>query len=121
MKNYPAKLLKRLEEHLTVEKKTLKERLATLNLEDPFTDPERLNDNAASDTEAKEEVDHERIEALKQDIQIKLDLVDHSLSRIRKGKYGFCEMCTEMIDTDRLAANPTARYCMACQQKIVKK
>ncbi len=117
MKKYPVEILKQIQVGLAQEKTKLEERLKNLSLEDPFSNPERINDNAASDTEAKEEIDHERIEALKKNIQANLLLIEAALNRLKKGTYGFCEKCGEMIDTDRLAANPTAQYCIKCQNK----
>lgn len=117
MKKYPAKLLAEIKKNLEEEKEKLAKRLKALSLEDPFANPDRVNDNAASDTEAKEEIDHERIEALQNDIKKNILSLEEALQRIEKGKYGFCEKCGEMIDTDRLAAYPTAKYCIACQNK----
>jgi len=37
------------------------------------------------------------------------------------GKYGICANCKRMIDTDRLAVNPTAEFCMSCETRIEKK
>lgn len=116
MKKYPKEILDKIKSELLAEKDKLEARLKNLNQDDPFSNPERLNDNAASDTEAKEEIDHERIEALKQTINNDLKAIDEALIRIQKGSFGFCENCKEMIDTDRLGAYPTAKYCIKCQK-----
>lgn len=121
MKKYPVELLEKIKKELLGEQEKLKIRLKKLNLEDPFTDTERVNDNAASDTEAKEEVDHERIEALEEDIKKNLTAIDETLQRIKKGSYGFCAKCKKMIDTDRLGIYPTAKFCMSCEKSSVKK
>lgn len=121
MKKYPPEILEKIKKELVIEQEKLKERLKKLKLEDPFTDPERVNDNAASDTEAKEEVDHERIEALEEDIKKNLITIEDALRRISKGTYGFCESCKKMINTDRLAIYPTAKFCMLCEKGSVKK
>ena len=42
---------------LNEELKAAEKRLEELNKQDPYSDPSRLNDNAASDTEAAEEAD----------------------------------------------------------------
>lgn len=121
MKKYPVEILNKIKNDLLAEKHKLETGLKKLSLEDPFTDPERVNDNAASDTEAKEEIDHERIEALQDDIKANLSSIDESLKRIKKGTYGFCDKCGKMIDTDRLAAYPNAKYCINCQNGSAKK
>jgi len=33
------------------------------------------------------------------------------------GKYGICDKCGEMIDTDRLAVRPEATVCMTCEKE----
>lgn len=117
MKKYPKEILEQIRKHLEKEQQKLQKRLELLNLEDPFSNPDRVNDNAASDTDAKEEVDHERIQVLKEDISLNLEGIKQALFRIKKGDYGFCENCKKMINTDRLAAKPTARLCISCQSK----
>ncbi len=117
MDKYPQDVLVKIKKNLLDEKKKLEERMSKLSAEDPFANPERTNDNAASDTDAKEEVDHERIEVLKQDIVDNVAAIDEALVRIGTGTYGFCANCKKMIDTDRLAIYPTALYCIECEQK----
>lgn len=34
-----------------------------------------------------------------------------ALDKIKQGTYGFCELCKEEIDVERLEANPGARSC----------
>lgn len=120
MKKYPEAVLKTIKKNLILEKAKLTEQLKKLKQEDPFSDPERVNDNAASDTDAKEEVDHERIEALQIDIQDNLTAITAALERIKNGSYGFCKNCKKMIDTDRLNVNPTAKFCITCEKSNTK-
>ena len=47
--------------------------------------------------------------------------VDHALTKFDTGKYGLCEECGKPILAGRLDALPTARLCMADQQKLEKK
>jgi RNA polymerase-binding transcription factor DksA len=35
---------------------------------------------------------------------------------VKLGKYGICEKCGKMIDTDRLAINPEATTCIDCEK-----
>lgn len=85
--------------------------------EDPYIDPTRVNDNAAVDADAAEEVGHERVSALKAEIDKTLIRIRKTLTRIKVGKYGLCQNCRKMIDTDRLAIDPTVRFCIECQKK----
>jgi RNA polymerase-binding transcription factor DksA len=114
---FPKNVLVPIQNYLTSKEKQLKERKKSLQAEDPFSDPDRLNDNAAVDTEAAEQFGHERIEAIRREVDKALINVRKALTKIKLGKYGACEGCGKMIDTDRLAVDPTARFCMQCQKK----
>lgn len=118
---FPRAVLKPIELFLRKEEKKLKERKKGLAGEDPFKDTNRVNDNAASDAEAAEQVGHERISALKSEIDKALINIRKTLSKIKIGKYGICEGCGQMIDTDRLAVNPTAELCIKCEKKKKKR
>lgn len=117
---FPQSVLEEINKHLTLEKKKIEGRLASLVSQDPFSDPDRLIDNAASDTEAKEESSHERMEALEEELRLNLTDIDKALLRIKNGTYGKCLSCAKLIDTDRLAIKPTALYCMDCERKNEK-
>jgi RNA polymerase-binding transcription factor DksA len=114
---FPLKVLKPLRDYLSGEEKKLVKRKKELSKEDPFENPDRVNDNAAIDTDAAEEAGHERITALKKEIDRALISVRKTLTKIKIGKYGMCESCQKLIDTDRLAVNPTATHCMKCVDK----
>ena len=57
----PAQMMASIKGLLTKKEKQLEKRKIALKAEDPFTDPERMNDNAAIDVEAAEQFGHERI------------------------------------------------------------
>lgn len=100
---------------LLQKKKDLERRVRELTREDPFNNKDRLLDNAASDTEAREEVGHEQVTTLKDEITKEVSLVKKALSRIGIGKYGICESCNKKIDTARLKVFPQATYCIECE------
>lgn len=85
--------------------------------EDPFTDKTRLLDQASDDTEAQSKAGHERVAALQKQLNVALIETKKALAQIKIGRYGTCENCGRMIDTDRLAAMPTARLCVSCEKK----
>jgi len=114
---FPLTVLKPMQAYLKKQERKLKNRKKELEKEDPFNNTDRLMDNAASDAEAAEEVGHERVFALKKEIDKSLIRIRKTLTRIRVGKYGLCAKCGKMIDTDRLAINPTAEHCMECAKK----
>lgn len=118
---FPLNVLQQITEHLKREKDKVGVTITSLKSQDPFSDPDRLNDNAASDTEAKEEISHERMEALEKELRHHLEEIEEALDRIKKGTYGKCQLCRKMIDTDRLAIKPAALYCVSCERKKEKR
>lgn len=118
--NIPSRILTSIRERLLSEQKNLKERKRRLKKEDPFTDHARTTDNAAIDTDVNEQVGHERVMGIQNEVDKMLIRVRKALSAIKVGKYGICTNCNRMIDTNRLAINPTAEYCMDCATKLEK-
>jgi DnaK suppressor protein len=49
-------------------------------------------------------------------IQERIDQVERALEQFSRGKYGWCERCTEEIPVARLAAFPAATLCVRCKQ-----
>lgn len=117
---FPLKILKPVTDHLINQETKLKKRKIDLEKEDPFSDTDRVNDNAAVDAEANEEAGHDRVSALKQEVDKTLIRIRKTLTKIKIGKYGLCEKCGELIDTDRLAIDPTASFCIKCVEVIKK-
>jgi RNA polymerase-binding transcription factor DksA len=116
MQSFPSELLNELRLHLEEEKRKLVVQMSDLSAQDPFSDPDRTNDNAASDSEASEESSHDRFAAMLDELKVKLSNIDAALTRISDGSYGFCTNCQQMIDTDRLAILPTATLCLSCER-----
>ena len=102
---------------LEEEKKKIVSRISELTLQDPFSDPDRLNDNAASDMEASEESNHDRFQALLSELKEKLVELDGALVRIGNGSYGVCTQCGSDIEQERLRILPTAVLCLSCEKK----
>ena len=109
-----------IKSYLEEKRKQIERHIARLRLEDPFADTARLSDNAASDTDAREEVGHERVEALKNELVASLARVKRALSKIGIGKYGICDNCKKPIDPARLKVFPMAEYCLACEREMEK-
>lgn len=117
---FPARVLEPVRSFLAREESRLLKRKDELTKEDPFADVRRLSDSAAPDTDAAEQSGHERISALRQEVDRKLIQIRKALSRIKIGKYGVCEKCGKMIDTDRLMVMPEATFCVKCERKKEK-
>lgn len=105
---------------LIADEAALVKRIDELRREDPFADPDHANDNAAIDTDVREQVGHDTIEAQIATLQKKLNLVRAASRKVIKGKYGLCESCGEPIKMARLEFLPEARYCIVCEKRLVK-
>lgn len=120
MQSYPSDILKEIKNNFEEEKQSLSLRVGELQKQDPFTDLERTNDNAASDTDASEEANHDRVSALVDELKEKLQDIEDALVRIDAGTFGACTECGNMIDTERLSVLPMATLCLSCEQKKKK-
>ena len=118
MQGFPTDVLSDIRKHLEEEKNKTIGRIAELVAQDPFSDLERTNDNAASDRDANEESSHDRFAAMLEQERLHLSLVEAALTRVSDGSYGYCTNCKQMIDTDRLAILPTATLCYGCANTV---
>lgn len=114
---FPSQILKPIVKFLHLEEKKLEERKKSFDKADPFSNTDRLSDNAAVDTDADEQFTHARIEAMKKEVDRKLINIKKALAQIKIGKYGICENCGKMIDTDRLMVKPEATLCVICEKE----
>lgn len=117
---FPAKLLSPVAGFLRSNLQLLKKRRKEIDKEDPFKDSSRLIDNASPDTDAAEQFGHARTSAIREQLDKKMIQTRKALTRIKIGKYGICEDCSKMIDTDRLMIYPEATLCAKCQEKREK-
>ena len=109
--SFPASVLSPVAKFLQGRLALLKKRKKEIEKEDPFKDTERIIDNASPDTDAAEQFGHARTSAIKKEIQRKIIQTRKALTRVKIGKYGICEDCGQMIDTDRLMVYPEATLC----------
>jgi RNA polymerase-binding transcription factor DksA len=117
MIKFPNKVLKPIQEFLLEKQKKLTNRKKELAKEDPFADTDRLTNNAASDADAVEQWGHDRVAALKLEVDKGLINIRKTLTKIKLGSFGQCEKCNKLIDTDRLAIDPTIDRCISCSEK----
>ncbi len=113
----PRHLLEPVGAFLHTQLKLLEKRKKVIEEEDPFTDTDRLVDNASPDTDAAEQFGHARVSAIKEQLERKIIQTRKALTQVRIGRYGICEDCGKMIDTDRLMIYPEATLCAKCQKK----
>lgn len=120
MKGFPLRILQPVVNFLTQEVLRLERKKKDIAEEDPFIDTNRISDNASPDTDVVEQIGHARVKALEGQINRKLIQIKKALSRIKIGKYGVCEKCGKMIDTDRLMIMPETTICVSCEKKKEK-
>lgn len=56
--------------------------------------------------------ERERDQALVKHASFELEKVDHALQAMQEGRYGFCEVCKQPIDYERLEAIPYTMLCI---------
>lgn len=114
---FPASVLQPVNSFFRDQLKKLEKQRKNLKDEDPFSNSARVDDNAALDTEAEEQFGHARTSALRSELDKRIIEIRKTLTRIKVGKYGICENCGKMIDTDRLMIYPEAMRCVSCEKK----
>jgi len=92
--------------------------IVRLKKQDPFNDPDHVNDNAAVDTDIREQVGHETIEAEVDALNKKKVLVGIALQKMDKGQYGICEKTKKPIPYERLRLVPEARFSIEYERQI---
>lgn len=117
---FPIDLLKPVGNFLSSSLHILQKRKKQVEKDDPFNDQDRVLDNASPDTDAAEQFGHAKTSAIKHELEKKINQTKKALARLEKGKYGICEDCGQLIDTDRLTIFPEATFCKNCQTKREK-
>lgn len=102
------------------EQKKLILQIENLKKEDPFADPDHASDNAAVDTDVREQVGHDTVEAEIKDATRRFTELKTALELMKKGRYGVCERCNKDIPQARLELVPEARYCIECKKALSK-
>lgn len=110
--------IKKYNDLLTREKESILLQVVELTKDDPFSDPDHASDNAAIDTDVREQVGHDTIEAEIKDLNRRVKDIDVALTKTAKGTYGYCEKCGMPIPLARLDLVPEARYCIECEKKL---
>lgn len=119
-KNLSKEFIQQQKVKLEAEKKKILQRIEELKQDDPFNDPDHANDNAAVDTDVREQVGHETVQAQIKNLQKRLVDIEIVLKKTSKNTYGVCERCNAVILLARLKLIPEARFCVECENKLRK-
>lgn len=114
--NLPHRLLSPIKMFLEKELVSLKRSKKQLKKEDPFMDENRVNENSLEE-DVDEQIGHFENEIKVKFLQKQIVQFRTALTRIKIGKFGVCEKCGKMIDTDRLAVKPEATTCIKCSKE----
>jgi RNA polymerase-binding transcription factor DksA len=114
--NLPHRLLSPIKMFLEKELVSLKKSKKQLKKEDPFMDENRVNENSLEE-DVDEQIGHFENEIKVKFLQKQIVQFRTALTRIKIGKFGVCEKCGKMIDTDRLAVKPEATTCIKCSKE----
>lgn len=116
MINFPNSLTKNIKIFLEGKLLDLKRSEKKLKASDPFVDDSRGGENSLEE-DVDEQIGHFEAEVKINFVKKQIVQLRKSLSRLKIGKYGICEKCGKMIDTDRLAIHPETTLCVSCEKE----
>lgn len=79
-------------------------------------EPDRTDDEVDLDI-----YEREKTLALVQNLERKLEDIEHAIQSAHQGRYGICESCGRAIDPERLAALPHATLCVECKTRLERR
>ena len=106
----------KIKKFLEIELLKLKRTEKKLKKADPFNDDARASENSLEE-DVDEQIGHFDTEIKVKFLRRQIVQLRKALTRLKIGKYGICEKCGKMIDTNRLAINPQATTCVKCKKE----
>ncbi|MFH0814920.1 MAG: TraR/DksA C4-type zinc finger protein [Candidatus Falkowbacteria bacterium] len=114
--------LAEIEKKLAQEKASLEKELAGIARKNPHNP----NDYQAVFEDYGNESSDSIAEVAKFDLNLSLEQtlekalrdVNKTLEGLKKGNYGVCKYCKQLIDKARLLARPTSSACVSCKNKL---
>ena len=116
-------ILQQLKNKLEENKKILEKELETIAQRDPKVKGDydtRWPDfglHQSPDESALEVAAYESTLPVEYALEVRLQEINKALEKIKKGRYGQCEICGQQIDVKRLLAMPEAKTCAKCHKK----
>lgn len=111
-----AGFLEKIRHFLELELVKIKRNKKELKQADPFSDSGRTLENSLEE-DVDEQIGHFDTEIKVKFLAKRTVQLRKALTRMKLGKYGICETCGKMIDTNRLAVNPEATTCVKCEKE----
>jgi len=98
-------------------RKHLEEKLSELTMRTKTRDT--AVENCADDNEYASRISEQKINlALHAREALLIGELEETISRVDNWDFGICEDCGEEIAIARIKANPTTRFCVACQSRM---
>lgn len=113
---FPERLVSPIKRFLESELIRLKRQKETIKNSDPFTDESRATENSLEE-DVDEQLGHFEAEVKTNFVAKQIVQLRKALAMIKIGKYGICDRCGKMIDTDRLVVEPGATRCVKCARE----
>lgn len=83
------------------------------NKQDWEAEPGDLDTSSADENETADNIEEfEGNTAILKELEIRYNDIKTALKKIEEGKYGYCEVCGEPIEKERLVANQAAHTCV---------
>lgn len=114
--SFPDKLISPIRKFLESELLKMKRTEKQIKMSDPFKDEDRSMSNS-DEEDVDEQIGHFDAEVKVSFVKKQIVQLRKALTRIKIGRYGICERCNKMIDTDRLAIKPEATICIKCEKE----
>ncbi len=118
MQKLTEQFIKNQTQKLQSEVERIRLQVQKLKADDPFSDPDYASDNAAVDTDVREQDYHAINEAQIKELQRRSKEIQNALDKIKKGRYGYCQKCGTSIPMARLELVPEALYCVKCESDM---
>lgn len=112
--------IEKIKKTLISELELIDKNVIDLKKNDPFNDPDHSSNNAAVDNDVREQEAHQRIEAEIESLLERKENIKQAISRILKGRYGYCKRCSKEILRKRLDLIPETNYCVSCESELKK-
>ena len=120
MLKFPRATINYIKNLLKSQQKQVEKNLKEIEKDDPLKE-EGLIETSEPGTESSIADTHTKTVILEETLKKTNTSIKDALLKIQKGTYGKCEKCGKQIEIARLLAMPTAKYCVSCSKKTIKK
>ena len=117
--------LKKIRTKLEQEKQSLEQELKGFAKKDPqvkgdwdtkFPCFDKKTGDSSLEQAANEVEEYANLLPVEYALETKLKNINLALDKIKKNKYGICEVCEKNIPLERLEIIPSAKTCLSCQK-----